>query len=64
MVIELLRNKEEREDLAKNGQQYAQRFDWSMVGEEIFEVYEMATVGKGKVGLVSDNRPWNRIWNR
>jgi len=64
VVIELLRNKEERDNLAKNGQQYAQRFDWSVVGEEIFEVYEMAIVGKGKVGLVSDNRPWNRIWNR
>mgnify|MGYP003328472134 CR=1 FL=1 len=50
--------------LAKNGQTFAQRFDWSRVGEEIFEVYEMAIVGKGKVGLVSDNRPWNRIWNR
>ncbi len=64
VVIELLRNKEERDSLAMSGQEYAQRFDWSVVGEEIFEVYEMAIVGKGKVGLVSDNRPWNRIWNR
>jgi hypothetical protein len=24
----------------------------------------MAIVGNGKVGLVADNRPWNRMWNR
>ena len=64
VIIELLRDSQERDSLAKNGQSFAQRFDWSRVGEEIFEVYEMAIVGKGKVGLVSDNRPWNRIWNR
>ena len=64
VIIDLLRDRNERDLLAKNGQTFAQRFDWSRVGEEIFEVYEMAIVGKGKVGLVSDNRPWNRIWNR
>lgn len=64
VVIELLRDRAGRDQLAKAGQEYAQRFDWDVVAEDIFEIYEMAIVGKGKVGLVSDNRPWNRIWNR
>ncbi len=64
VIIELLRNKSEREQLSKIGREYAQRFDWDVVAEDIFDVYEMAIVGNGKVGLVSDNRPWNKIWNR
>ncbi|MEN9679161.1 MAG: hypothetical protein RLZ57_290 [Actinomycetota bacterium] len=62
-VIDLIRSQSERNRLAKAGQEYAQRFDWDVVAEEIFEIYEMAIVGQGKVGLTSDNRPWNRIWN-
>jgi phosphatidyl-myo-inositol alpha-mannosyltransferase len=64
VVIDLLRDRDGRDQLAKSGQEYAQKFDWDVVAEDIFEIYEMAIVGKGKVGLVSDNRPWNRIWNR
>lgn len=64
VIIDLFRNKEERDELAKAGQKYAQRFDWDVVAHDIFEVYEMAIVGSGKVGLVADNRPWNRMWNR
>lgn len=64
VIIDLLRDRDERDQLAKLGQDYAQRFDWDVVAENIFEVYEMAIVGNGKVGLVADNRPWNRIWNR
>ena len=63
-VIDLLRDDETRSVLAMNGKQYAQGFDWDVVAENIFEVYEMAIVGGGKVGLVADNRPWNKIWNR
>ncbi len=62
-AIELIKNPEERNHLTKSGQDYAQRFDWDTVAEEIFEVYEMAIVGQGKVRLTSDSRPWNRIWN-
>ena len=62
-AIELIKNPEERNHLSKSGQDYAQRFDWDTVAEEIFEVYEMAIVGQGKVRLTSDSRPWNRIWN-
>ena len=64
VVIDLLRNDSDREELARSGQEYAQRFDWDVVAKDIYEVYEMALVGSGKVRLVSDNRPWNRIWNR
>jgi phosphatidylinositol alpha-mannosyltransferase len=64
VVIDLFRDPEKRDELAKLGQDYAQKFDWDVVAKDIFEVYEMAIVGKGKVGLVSDNRPWNRMWNR
>jgi phosphatidylinositol alpha-mannosyltransferase len=64
VVIDLLREPEKRDELAKLGQEYAQKFDWDVVAKDIFEVYEMAIVGKGKVGLVADNRPWNRMWNR
>lgn len=64
VIIELFRNKESRDALARAGQQYAQKFDWDVVANDIFEVYEMAVVGNGKVGLVADNRPWNRMWNR
>ena len=64
VVIELLRDQDARNQMARSGQEYAQQFDWDVVAQDIFEVYEMAIVGSGKVGLVSDNRPWNRIWNR
>lgn len=64
IVIDLLRDQDARNEMARAGQEYAQNFDWDVVARDIFEVYEMAIVGSGKVGLVSDNRPWNRIWNR
>ena len=64
VVIDLLRDQDARNQMARSGQEYAQQFDWDVVAQDIFEVYEMAIVGSGKVGLVSDNRPWNRIWNR
>jgi len=63
-VIDLLRDEVSRNELAEAGKLYAQRFDWDVVAKDIFEVYEMAIVGNSKVGLVSDNRPWNKIWNR
>lgn len=62
VIIELLRDRDARDQMAKSGQIYAQKFDWDVVAEKIFEVYEMAIVGNGKVGLVADNRPWNRLW--
>jgi phosphatidyl-myo-inositol alpha-mannosyltransferase len=64
VIIDLLRDREARDVMAASGQKYAAKFDWDVVAKDIFEVYEMAIVGSGKVGLVADSRPWNRIWNR
>jgi len=64
VVIDLLRDKNKREELAKSGAVHAQRFDWSQVGEQIFEVYELAMVSGQKVSLSSDSRSWARLLGR
>ena len=64
VIIDIFRDEPARLQLKESGKIYAQAFDWDVVGEQIFEVYEMAIVGGNKVGLGSDNRPWNKIWNR
>lgn len=64
VIIDMLRDNEQRKALAIAGAAHAQRFDWSQVGEEIFEVYELAMVQGRKVSLSSDNRPWNRFLGR
>jgi phosphatidylinositol alpha-mannosyltransferase len=64
VIIDLVRDDSKRKDLAAAGAVHAQRFDWSQVGEEIFEVYELAMVSGRKVSLTSDNRPWTRILGR
>jgi phosphatidylinositol alpha-mannosyltransferase len=64
VIIDLLRDDSKRKELAAAGAVHAQRFDWSQVGEEIFEVYELAMVSGRKVSLTSDNRPWTRFLGR
>ena len=64
VVIDLLRDHNKREELANAGAIHAQRFDWSQVGEEIFEVYELAMVSGQKVSLSSDARSWTRLLGR
>ena len=64
VIIDMLRDNKKRKALAIAGAAHAQRFDWSQVGEEIFEVYELAMVQGRKVSLSSDNRPWNRFLGR
>ena len=64
VIIDLLRDEKKRKDLALAGAIHAQRFDWGQVGEEIFEVYELAMVNGQKVSLTSDNRPWSRFLGR
>ena len=64
VIIDLLRDDAKRKGLAAAGAVHAQRFDWSQVGEEIFEVYELAMVSGSKVSLTSDNRPWTRFLGR
>ena len=64
VIIDLLRDDAKRKGLAAAGAVHAQRFDWSQVGEEIFEVYELAMVSGRKVSLTSDNRSWTRFLGR
>ena len=64
VVIDIFRDEPNRLQLKENGKRYAQAFDWDAVGEQIFEVYEMAIVSGDKVRLGSDSRPWNKLWNR
>ncbi len=64
VVIDLLRDVEKRSELAKRGKKYAQQFDWDVVAEDIFSIYEMALVGSEGVQLASENRSWNRFLGR
>ena len=64
VVIDLLRDDAKRKLLAEAGAAHAQRFDWSQVGEEIFEVYELAMVSGRKVTLSSESRSWTRLLGR
>jgi phosphatidylinositol alpha-mannosyltransferase len=64
VIIDLVRDDSKRKELAAAGAVHAQRFDWSQVGEEIFEVYELAMVSGRKVSLTSDIRPWTRFLGR
>ena len=60
-IVEVLKNSEKRDSIRKAGKEYAQRFDWDEVAMRIYDVYEMAMVGLGKVTLSSENRGWNKF---
>lgn len=61
VTISLLNNPAEREVMQSTGQRYAMTFDWSEVAERIYDVYEMAMNGLGKVALSSDSRSWSKF---
>ena len=63
-VIDLLGNEGERREIAARGKLYAQEFDWDVVAEKIYDVYEMAMVGGSTVTLSSENRAWNKVLGR
>ncbi len=63
-VIDILKNDEKRDSLRTAGKLYAQSFDWDVVAERIYDVYEMAMVGLGKVVLSSESRGWNKFLGR
>lgn len=60
-IVATLKNSQKREAMRAAGKDYAQRFDWDEVAERIYDVYEMAMVGLGKVTLSSENRGWNKF---
>lgn len=64
IIIDLLRDEPKRKDLARKGKDHAQIFDWDVVAQEIFSIYEMAMVGGEKISLASDTRSWNRFLSR
>jgi phosphatidylinositol alpha-mannosyltransferase len=64
VIIDLLRNVDKRNELAKNGKAHAQLFDWSVVAEQIYSVYEMSMVGGAKVRVSQDSRSWNRFLSK
>lgn len=64
VVIDLLRDEKKRKDLSRRGKARAAMFDWTVVAQQIFSVYEMSIVGSQKVRLASDTRPWNRFLSK
>ena len=64
VVIDLLRDERKRVELAKAGKARGQSFDWEVVAQQIYSVYEMSIVGNDKVKLASDTRSWSRFLNK
>lgn len=60
-ISSLLKDSARRDQLKSDGKIYAQYFDWDEVANRIYDVYEMAMVGLGKVTLSSENRGWNKF---
>jgi phosphatidylinositol alpha-mannosyltransferase len=60
-ISALLKDGSRRDQLKSDGKVYAQYFDWDEVATRIYDVYEMAMVGLGKVTLSSENRGWNKF---
>jgi phosphatidylinositol alpha-mannosyltransferase len=63
-VIDLLRDENRRVELGKAGKLHAQQFDWKVVADQIFSIYEMSLVSGEKVRLASENRSWGKFLGR
>lgn len=63
-AIDLLRDSDKRAALARAGRAESARFDWKVVAEQIFSVYEMAMVGNSHVRLGKENRGWGSIMSK
>ena len=64
VVIDLLRDETKRKELSVRGKERSKMFDWTVVAQQIYSVYEMSIVGSQKVRLASDTRPWNRFLSK
>ena len=64
VVIDLLRDETKRIELSARGKERSKKFDWTVVAQQIYSVYEMSIVGSQKVRLASDTRPWNRFLSK
>ena len=63
-VVALLKDSDARKEIAQRGKNYAQAFDWDVVADKIYDVYQMAMVGGNGVTLSSENRAWNKFLGR
>jgi phosphatidylinositol alpha-mannosyltransferase len=63
-ITDLLGDEQKRREIAQRGKIYAQQFDWDVVAEKIYDVYEMAMVGGSTVSLSSENRAWSKFLGR
>jgi len=63
-VIDLLRDEKRRVEIGKAGKLHAQQFDWKVVADQIFSIYEMSLVSGEKVRLVSETRSWGKFLGR
>jgi phosphatidylinositol alpha-mannosyltransferase len=64
VIIDLLRDEKKRSELALVGRLRGQSFDWDVIAQQIYSVYEMSIVGSEKVKLASDTRSWNRFLSK
>jgi len=64
VIIDLLRDDKKRFELAKAGRSRGQSFDWEIIAQQIFSVYEMSIVGSESVKLASDTHSWNRFLSK
>ena len=60
----MLRDEDLRKTLTASGIERAHRFDWSVVGEEIMNVYLHAMSENEKVILTSEARSWSKLFSR
>jgi phosphatidylinositol alpha-mannosyltransferase len=63
-LIRLLKDKGLARGYSESGSEYAKRFDWTQVGDEIMNVYLHARGEDEKVTLLSEARPWSRLFTR
>jgi phosphatidylinositol alpha-mannosyltransferase len=64
VIIDLLRDEKKRSQLAAAGRVRGQSFDWEVIAQQIYSVYEMSIVGSEKVKLASGSRSWNRFLSK
>lgn len=63
-IVKLLKDGDRRMRYKVLGKEYAQSFDWESVAMRIYDVYEMAMVGLGKVKLAADTKSPSKFIGR
>lgn len=59
VVIDLLRDDEKRRALAIAGRDYSQRFDWSIVADQIYDIYLKALSSGEPLRVTAESRAWD-----